>query len=459
MSSRLCRAACLAGAVPVGILASISLYGCVAKSPASPQRAAQGGAQPVRVETTHPKREDLTRFSDSTPAELMPYEQTDILAKVGGYVLKVNVDIGDRVKGPRFGSDGRLVEEGQVLAELSLPETVEELKQKEAAIVQANADVKQATAAAAASEAHLRTAEAAVKEAEAGRVRAEAMLARWTNEHQRLRRLVNGVIDATTVDEAQMQVEAAKASKAEVEAKIQSMQAARDESAAKRDKAAADVLAAKARVGLAEANRDQVKAMLQYAKLTAPYDGVVIRRNVHTGAYVTGKGGEQPLLTVVRTDKLRVAVDVSEKDVRFLKADTVVEADLDALPGQKFGWQVSRFAPVLGAGKKVRLEVHVPNPDGKLYPGMYGRAVVVLERRNGALTLPTTCLSTDDKGQFVFTLVDGRASKQRVLVGINDGKKAEIISSLSGSEEVIATGKDSVQEGQPVMLRAVGQAN
>jgi multidrug resistance efflux pump len=74
-----------------------------------------------------------------------------------------------------------------------------------------------------------------IEEAEAGRVRADAMLKRWTNEFQRLQRLINGVIDPTTVDEAQMQVEAAKASRAELEAKIQLMRAARDESAAKRE--------------------------------------------------------------------------------------------------------------------------------------------------------------------------------------------------------------------------------
>ena len=437
--------------VGLAVASLVSLAGCNSKSPASPQGAAQDNA--VRVETIKPAREDLKRVSEATPAELLPYEATDIAAKIPGYVQKINVDYGWPVKGPRYDRQGRLVEEGQVLAELWVPEVVEELKQKEELIKQAAADVKQAMANEKAAAANLKTAEAMVKEAEAGCARADAHVAFWRGQYERLSKNTAQTLDKQAIEEALYQSRAAEAARAEIEAKVESMRAARDESAAKLDKAAAAVIAAQARIGVAEANRDQAKAMLQYAKLTAPYDGVVTKRNIHTGAYLTGKGGEQPLLSIVRTDKLRVAVDVPEKDARFLKPDCVVEVDLDALPGQKLAWKITRFAPVLGAGKKVRVEVHVDNLDGNLYPGMYGHAVVILEHKPGTLTVPATCLSTDDKGSFVFTVADGRARKQRVGLGINDGKKVEIISGLSGSEEVISTGKDAVHEGQAIEAR------
>jgi RND family efflux transporter MFP subunit len=434
------------------VAAVAALAGCDSKIPASSQAQKAGDTQPVPVETIQPTREDLKRFSDSTPAELLPYEQTDLTAKIAGYVQKVNVDIGDRVKGPRYDHDGRLLEEGQVLAELWVPEMLAELQQKEKLVEQVAADVKQATANLAAAEANLKTAEAAVKEAEAARGRADAQAAFARSQFERLSQ-TGQAVERQVIAEALLQKSAAEAAQAEIEAKVQSMQAARDESAAKRDKARADVLAAQARIGVAHANRDYVKAMLQYAKLTAPYDGVITKLNVHTGAFVTGKAGESPLLTIVRDDKLRVTVDVSEKDVRFLKPDTVVEVDLDALPGRKFAWKISRFAPVLGTGRKVRLEVHIPNTEGGLYPGMYGHAVVVLEHKKGALTLPATCLSTDEKGPFVFTVTEGKARKQRVVLGINDGKKVEIASGLSGTEEVISSGKDTIREGQFVTAR------
>jgi len=453
MTPRLRIAASILAGAAFAFLAALSLTGCAGKTPANPQSATvDGSAQPAIVETIRPTREDLKRVTESMPAELLPYEQTDLTAKIAGYVQQIFVDYGDQVQGPRYDSSGNLLKEGQVLAELWVPEMVEELKQKDALVAQAKADVQQAEATLAAATANVKTALALVKEAEAGRARAEAMVAFRQSQYDRLSKSATQTADKQTMEETLYELRAAEAARTEVDAKVQSIQAARDESAAKRDKAEADVLAAKARVTVAEANRDQAKAMLQYARLTAPYDGVITRRNIHTGAYVTGKGGEQPLLTIVRTDKLRVTVNIPEKDVRFLKQDIEVEADLDALPGRKFAWTLSRFAPVLGAGKKVRGEVHVPNLDGSLYPGMYGHAVVVLENKKGSLTVPSTCLSTDDKGPFVFTVVEGTARKRPVTLGINDGRKAEIISGLDGTEQVISSGKDLIRAGQAVTI-------
>src|SRR5262249_38098177 len=159
---------------------------------------------------------------------------------------------------------------------------------------------------------------------------------------------------------------------------------------------------------VARADRDQVQEMLQYTKIVAPYDGVVIKRNLHTGAFINPKSGEQPLLTVMRTDKLRLIVDIPEKDARFLSKDNTVRVDLDALPGTLFSWKISRLAPVLGSGKKVRVEVEVPNPTGTLYPGMYGHASVILQEKPGALTVPVTCLGRDAKGAFVWLVADGK---------------------------------------------------
>jgi multidrug efflux system membrane fusion protein len=88
---------------------------------------------------------------------------------------------------------------------------------------------------------------------------------------------------------------------------------------------------------------------------------------------------------------------------------------------------------------------------------MYGHAVVVLEHEKGALTLPTTCLSTDEKGPFVFTVTEGKARKQRVVLGINDGKKVEIVSGLSGSEEVVSSGKDAIHDGQAIAAKSASE--
>jgi HlyD family secretion protein len=445
------------------VAAALSVAGCGAKTAAYPQVASKDGAVPV--ETVSVGREDLKRVSEATPAELMPYEQVDLYAKISGYVRKMHVDAGDRVRGPRYDARGKLVEEGQILAELYAPEMDEELKEKEALADQARSEVELAQKAHEAAVAAYETAVAMVEVEKAGRQRADALVKRWQSEFDRMKAVAKGTIDRQTLDETEYQLEAARATRAELEMKIRSAEALRAEAAAKRDKTEAEIKAAKARQRVAEAARDRMKALLQYTRIPAPFDGVVTKRNVHTGAFLDGKS-DKLLLTVVRTDRLRVWVDVPETDVRYLDVphpeQHVVQATLKALPGKTFAWKITRFAPVLGEGKKVRAEVEIDNPypdpdDPKnqlyLYAGGYGYAAVVLQEKTGALTLPATCLVAESAGASVWLVVDGKAKKQRVTVGLNDGKKAEISSGLTGAEEVVASGLAGLRDGQAVVAR------
>src|SRR5439155_25377673 len=121
--------------------------------------------------------------------------------------------------------------------------------------------------------ANCQTAEALVHEAEAARLRVEANCARWQSEYKRVQTLVRDkVIDEQSQDEALNQCKAAEAAKQEVEAKIQSVLAARNESAARRNKRRADVAPAKARLQVAEADHRRMAAWLDYRFVRAPYD-------------------------------------------------------------------------------------------------------------------------------------------------------------------------------------------
>jgi len=148
-------------------------------------------------------------------------------------------------------------------------------------------------------------------------------------------------------------------------------------------------------------------------------------------------------------------VEVPEKDVRFLKKGGEMEADLDAFPGKKFTWTITRLAPVLGAGKKARVEAEIQNTDQALYPGMYGHALVVLETRSRALTLPEICVLADEKGAYVWCVEGGKALRKDVNIGINDGKRTEIVSGLDGQEAVVLSGKESLREGKEVSEKRV----
>jgi RND family efflux transporter MFP subunit len=442
MTRKALVALCTLAGIALAAVSVLSFAGCGDQAPTASQ-ATDVPASRVPVETTRPVRQKIQRVSETTPAILLPQEQTDLHARLTGFIKEIRVDYGDRVT------------KGEILAVLWVPEMEKELEQKEAHVTLAKAAIEQAKATLKAAEAGIKSAEAGVTEAEASRGRASAQYELWKDEYARIKDLViRKVMTQQNLDVTLNQYRAAQASLTEVEAKIQSAKAALEESKARKDKAGADVKAAEATLLVTEADRDQARDMLQYAKVVAPYNGVVTKRNLHTGAFINPKAGDQPLLTVVRTNFLRVVVDVSERDVRYLNKDAKVAATFDALPGKRFEWKITRRAPVLGSGKRVRVEVdEIPNPDGTLYPGMYGYASVILEEKLQALTVPAACLGSDDKGAFVWLAVEGKAERRRVTVGINDGTRAELTLGLSGTEEVICSGKEALRDGQPVMIQ------
>ena len=121
-------------------------------------------------------------------------------------------------------------------------------------------------------------ADATVKEAKAGVKRATASLDRWESESKRITGLVRGgVVDRQTQDETDNQFRAAGAGREEAQARVGSAEAMALKSRAERDKAEADVNTALSRLEVAKANERQHGAMLQYAKVRTPFDGVVTR--------------------------------------------------------------------------------------------------------------------------------------------------------------------------------------
>ena len=124
-------------------------------------------------------------------------EVAPLQAKVTGYVAKVLVDIGDRIRGPH-GS-----EPGSALCEIAVPELKAEVAEKEAAVAQSKAVVLQADAGVKVAEAAVRSAEARVQEARASGAKEEALHARWQSEYQRLAQLAEtGAVTQKVADEA-----------------------------------------------------------------------------------------------------------------------------------------------------------------------------------------------------------------------------------------------------------------
>jgi RND family efflux transporter MFP subunit len=393
------------------------------------------------------------------PGRVEAFEQTPVYAKIAGYVRAVRVEIGSRVR------------QGDLLAQLDVPEMVEELRQKEGLVTQARLEIRQAESALRVSEASLATAVSLAREAQAGRKKAEANAQRWKSECARMEGLVKDrVIDAQSRDETRNQCRAAEAALEEADARAQSADAARAEAAAKRDKAAADLAAARNRLALAESDERRMRAMLAYARITAPFDGVVTDRRVHTGHFLQSAAGGskgEPLFVVVRTDRVRVFVEVPEADAVLIRDGSHGRVRVQVLNDREFTGTVAGTSRSLEPGQRtLRTEIDLPNPDGLLRPGMYVHALIEAQRPV-AWTVPLAAVVVRDGQTFCYRVEGGKAVRTPLRVGAREGGTVEVLKKqrrpdkpgdkarwedLTGDESIVVTRPGELSDGQAVRV-------
>jgi RND family efflux transporter MFP subunit len=364
------------------------------------------------------------------------------------------------------------VKKGDLLAELWVPEMEEELKQKAALLEQAKAETELAERAFDAAKASFETSKAMVDVEKAGRERADSLIKFWQSQYDRLRTVAQSTLDRQTLDETEHQLDAAKAARAEVEAKIKAAEATRDESAAKREKAGAEVSAAKARHKVAVANHGQMAALLNYANVPAPFDGVVTVRKIDTNHFVqpvsSGKG--EPLFVVAKIDPVRIFIDVPETEASFVKDDDPARLRIKALQGEELKGKVTRNAWALDyspakVARTLRTEIDIDNPDGKLRPGMYANVSLTVEREK-VLTVPASSIVTQGDQTVCFRIEDGKAVRTPVQIGLSASGQVEVLKKLvksgqsekpvweefTGAEEIVASKPTELTDGQAVTV-------
>jgi RND family efflux transporter MFP subunit len=227
---------------------------------------------------------------------------------------------------------------------------------------------------------------------------------------------------------------------------------------ADRDKAAADVTAVEARRDVAKADVRRVDALRGYTRVKAPFDGVVTRRSVGTGDFVT-TDGKQGLFAVARIDPVRVVVNVPEADAGLVEVGQDVRVTLPASVGLSATGKVVRTSWALEPGSRtLRTEVDLPNPDGKLRPGMYVSAKLTVELA-AEWAVPVAAVSKINDEPVLYLVEGGKAVRVVAQPHRGDAQFTQILryfrpgssewTVVSGSEE-IASPAASVTEGQPL---------
>jgi multidrug efflux pump subunit AcrA (membrane-fusion protein) len=290
------------------------------------------------------------------PASVEAFEQADLYAKTGGYVAEVKSDIGDHVKA------------GQVLAVIDSPELASELAAAKATVV---AKQQMANAAKAAVD-QAQTALRVTKSQLAG-YQADLKLARVTLKRQQ------DLFEGKAVTDQQLDDARTKAEMSETQLQVGEAKIAAADADVRA--ASANEAVAAAQVGVAEAEAKRLEALLAYTKITAPFDGVVSRRVVNRGDLAQAGTATRtaPLFTLQRLDTVRVACEVPEANAARVNTGTPATVKVFGLDGRAIEGKVTRTAMTLNPEMRtMRAEIHLPNPDETLRPGMYVQVTLTL---------------------------------------------------------------------------------
>ena len=430
----------------LGFVAAMLLMhsGCQPIIPPTPSASNTG---PVKVALIQPQRRVLTRNFEQ-PGTIQAYEETQLVARLQGYVKAVYADIGQRVKGPKYNSAGRLLETGQLLAVITVPELEEEARQKEALEQLAAAEVQQMKKSLLAADAQVASAEALMGEARAGVNRAQAFYDRWESESRRMTQLATtGTVDNQTRDETQKQFQVAAASREEAQAHLTSASASFRKAQADRGRADADVLVAEAKVSVAQAEVRRLRAMLDYTRITAPFDGIVTRRRINTGDYLqTSPSKGEGIFTISRLDPVRIVVQVPEGDAGLVRDQDEVKLAIQALKGQPIVAKITRTSWALELGSRtLRAEIDLPNADGRFRPGMYVYATMAVKLPE-AWTLPASAIAKQGDQFVCFAVEGGKAKRLPVRIEAVAGGFFAVTAMQEGSAWKAVIGAEKIAE-------------
>jgi multidrug efflux pump subunit AcrA (membrane-fusion protein) len=200
---------------------------------------------------------------------------------------------------------------------------------------------------------------------------------------------------------------------------------------------------------VAVVSRDEIGYQFNAYEVKSDVKGVVVRVLQNPGALVAPA---TPLMTMVDIDTVKAVAAVDELKIRFIRIGQAVKVRLQAYPDEVFGAVVSNISPVASAQTRtVDVEVSIPNPKHRIKPGMYAEAEFVEGRHSGRV-LPI--VSVVDRGgrKYVFAVANGRARMKEVTTGEVAGDTIEILTGIDGTETIVTTGADKLDDNDKITL-------
>jgi membrane fusion protein (multidrug efflux system) len=200
-----------------------------------------------------------------------------------------------------------------------------------------------------------------------------------------------------------------------------------------------------------KSNVQSVRTMQGYLQIFAPFDGMIIQRNISPGALVApGKASDQPMLILQDTKKLRLEVAIPEDYVDKVDLTKAVNFTFNAIPGSPQTAMISRSANALGSMRSEAIEIDVVNKNGSLKPGMYAEVRIPMRSGAKSLLVPNSAIVRSTERKYVIVVRDGKAKLTDVKEGIVGDDDTEIFGNLKAGDKVVVKASDDLREGDPV---------
>jgi RND family efflux transporter MFP subunit len=378
---------------------------------APPVKAKQDSG-PISVRVAPVSMRHMQRVVDSV-GTFFPYDEVVVSAEIEGKVIKVNYDLGDFVK------------QGDVLVNISDEEQRYILAQNEAQLRQSLERLglknEQDRVQNLDETPEVRRAAADLKEAE-----------------MRFKRL-RGLVDQKIGAQADLDAAATR---------FQAMNAA------------IDVTRNQSRNLIQEVERFKAIVELQRKKLRdttvrAPFAGSVKERQITTGAYVRPNA---PLFILVKTDPIRLRLEVPERLAPWTKVGQTAEVSVEAFQDRKFTGRVWRIAPTVEQSKRTFIvEVLIDNPNGALKPGSYARARLATQKVDEVMVVPQRAVAYVLGSNKAFVVKPGGVIEARdVKLGDRVEQQIEILEGLNDGDQVALTQLNRLDTGVKVAIAQGG---
>jgi HlyD family secretion protein len=223
-----------------------------------------------------------------------------------------------------------------------------------------------------------------------------------------------------------------------------------DDNEARYQAAVAQIDLAKAQSTQSKARLDELRITLANTVIVSPVNGFVSKRTVDPGAFVSQNA---PVVDVVDISRVRLVVNVVERDLKELSSGARAKVEVDAYPGETFQGRIARVAPVLDpATRTAPIEIEIPNPDFRLKPGMYARVGISTELKKDALVVPVNAVADLGGRRGVFQHVNGVAVFRTIELGTETAELVEVLGGLTEGDQVITTGARALRDGDRIQL-------